>query len=317
MDIAAVGKASSRLLEALEKLSSSPGADLKSATGPSGQPDPELVRAFLDALEGTGGASSGLQGGAGGQGLSGPTALSDDGPGGLPLHGGPEAMPGVAPDIGPEAASGIGSDTRPDAVRGKAASGGIEDGHDPTRPDMPDATGMPNGTGATDKTGATYHVDDAARRAGVEEMGRASSPGETSPGEFTASGEPATVPTSSGEQPSAVSERASSPDAMAPGETPTSPQGADRPHAPDGVRTSSEVPGTGHESGAGRGTSGAEDPLRELARLVERVATGQPTPTELYRLQYMVGMLRLQASSGTQVSQQATQGLESLLKQQG
>lgn len=309
MDIAAVGKASSRLLEALEKLSSSPGADLKSATGPSGQPDPELVRAFLDALEGTGGASSGLQGDAGGQGLSGPTALSDDGPGGLPLHGGPEAMPGVAPDIGPEAASGIGSDTRPDAVRGKAASGGIEDGHDPTRPD---ATGVPDGTGATDKTGTTYHVDDAARRTGVEEMGRASSPGETSPGEFTASGEPATVPTSSGEQPSAVSARASSP-----GETPTSSQGADRPHAPDGVRTSSEVPGTGHESGAGRGTSGAEDPLRELARLVERVATGQPTPTELYRLQYMVGMLRLQASSGTQVSQQATQGLESLLKQQG
>lgn len=303
MDIAAVGKASSRLLEALEKLSSSPGADLKSATGPSGQPDPELVRAFLDALEGTGGASSGLQVDAGGQGLSGPTAQSDDGSGGLPLHGGPEAMPGVAPDIGPEAASGIGSDTRPDAVRGKAASGGIEDGHDPTRPD---ATGMPDETGATGKTGATYHVDDAARRAGVEEMGRASSPGE-----FTASGEPATVPTSSGEQPSTVSARASSPDAA------PSPQGADRPHAPDGVRTSSEVPGTGNESGAGHGTSGAEDPLRELARLVERVATGQPTPTELYRLQYMVGMLRLQASSGTQVSQQATQGLESLLKQQG
>lgn len=314
MDIAAVGKASSRLLEALEKLSSSPGADLKSATGPSGQPDPELVRAFLDALEGTGGASSGLQVDAGGQGLSGPTALSDDGSGGLPLHGGPEAMPGVAPDIGPEAASGIGSDTRPDAVRGKAASGGIEDGHDPTRPDatgVPDGTGGTDRTGATDKTGATYHVDDAARRAGVEEMGRASSPGETSPGEFTASGEPATVPTSSGEQPSTVSARASSPDAA------PSPQGADRPHAPDGVRTSPEVSGTGNESGAGHGTSGAEDPLRELARLVERVATGQPTPTELYRLQYMVGMLRLQASSGTQVSQQATQGLESLLKQQG
>ncbi len=314
MDIAAVGKASSRLLEALEKLSSSPGADLKSATGPSGQPDPELVRAFLDALEGTGGASSGLQGGAGGQGLSGPTALSDGGPGGLPLHGGPEAMPGVAPDIGPEAASGIGSDTRPGAVRGKAASGGIEDGHDPTRPDatgVPDATG---GTGATDKTGTTYHVDDAARRTGVEEMG----PGETSPPspDAMSSGEPPTSPTSSDEQPSAVSNRASSPDAMAPNAAPP-PQGADRPHAPDGVRTSSEVPGTGHESGAGRGTSGAEDPLRELARLVERVATGQPTPTELYRLQYMVGMLRLQASSGTQVSQQATQGLESLLKQQG
>ena len=260
------------------------------------------------------GASSGLQVDAGGQGLSGPTGLADGGPGGLPLHGGPEAMPGSWPGTMPEAASGIGSDTRPDAVRGKAASGGIEDGHDPTRPDMPDATGMPNGTGgtgATDKTGATYHVDDAARRAGVEEMGRASSPGETSPGEFTASGEPATVPTSSGEQPSTVSARASSPDAA------PSPQGADRPHAPDGVRTSSEVPGTGHESGAGRGTSGAEDPLRELARLVERVATGQPSPTELYRLQYMVGMLRLQASSGTQVSQQATQGLESLLKQQG
>lgn len=312
MDIAAVGKASSRLLEALEKLSSSPGADLKSATGPSGQPDPELVRAFLDALEGTGGASSGLQVDAGGQGLSGPTGLSDGGPGGLPLHGGPEAIPDIPPDawpdvgfdVGPgampEAASGIGSDTRPDAVRGKAASGGIDDGHDPTRPDMPDATGMPNGTdgtGATGKTGATYHVDDAARRAGVQEM----RPDETSPA-----------------SPDAMSPDAMSPaEVTAPGETPTPPQGADRPHAPDGVRTSPEVSGTGNESGAGHGTSGAEDPLRELAQLVERVATGQPTPTELYRLQYMVGMLRLQASSGTQVSQQATQGLESLLKQQG
>ena len=184
---------------------------------------------------------------------------------------------------------------------------------------MPDATGMPNGTGATDKTGATYHVDDAARRAGVQEM----RPGETSPDEFTASGEPTTSPTSPGEQPVTVGERASSANAMSPaevtssGEPGLSSQGADRPHASDGVRTSPEVSGTGNESGAGHGTSGAEDPLRELARLVERVATGQPSPTELYRLQYMVGMLRLQASSGTQVSQQATQGLESLLKQQG
>lgn len=60
-----------------------------------------------------------------------------------------------------------------------------------------------------------------------------------------------------------------------------------------------------------------DDSLRELTRLIERVGGGNASAAELYRLQYLVGMLRVQATGGTQLSQQVNQGFESLLKQQG
>lgn len=60
-----------------------------------------------------------------------------------------------------------------------------------------------------------------------------------------------------------------------------------------------------------------DDSIRELARLLERVGGGNASVAELYRLQYLVGMLRVQATGGSQLSQQVNQGFESLLKQQG
>ena len=55
----------------------------------------------------------------------------------------------------------------------------------------------------------------------------------------------------------------------------------------------------------------------ELARLLERVGGGNASATELYQLQFLVGMLRVQATGGAKLSQQVNQGFESLLKQQG
>ena len=51
MDLGSVSSLASRLLSALEKTGTSSGAELRSDFGPSGQPDPELVRAFERALE--------------------------------------------------------------------------------------------------------------------------------------------------------------------------------------------------------------------------------------------------------------------------
>lgn len=40
------------------------------------------------------------------------------------------------------------------------------------------------------------------------------------------------------------------------------------------------------------------------------------SPSELYRLQFHVAMLRIQAEAGSQVTQKATQGMDSLLRHQ-
>ena len=57
--------------------------------------------------------------------------------------------------------------------------------------------------------------------------------------------------------------------------------------------------------------------IRDRARLLERVGGGNASATELYQLQFLVGMLRVQATGGAKLSQQVNQGFESLLKQQG
>ena len=57
--------------------------------------------------------------------------------------------------------------------------------------------------------------------------------------------------------------------------------------------------------------------MQELARLLERVGGGNASATELYQLQFLVGMLRVQSTGGAKLSQQVNQGFESLLKQQG
>ena len=56
---------------------------------------------------------------------------------------------------------------------------------------------------------------------------------------------------------------------------------------------------------------------RTACRLLERVGGGNASAAELYQLQFLVGMLRVQATGGAKLSQQVNQGFESLLKQQG
>ncbi len=61
------------------------------------------------------------------------------------------------------------------------------------------------------------------------------------------------------------------------------------------------------------------DMLNELARLLEQTSQTHAVigPQELFRVQYLVGMLNAQAKAGIQTSQQTTQGMESLLRQSG
>ncbi len=58
-----------------------------------------------------------------------------------------------------------------------------------------------------------------------------------------------------------------------------------------------------------------QTPENRTARLPE-TETPFPSPSELYRLQFQVAMLRLQADTGSKVNQQAAQGLDSLLRNQ-
>ncbi len=57
--------------------------------------------------------------------------------------------------------------------------------------------------------------------------------------------------------------------------------------------------------------------VTELSQLLEKAGGGQISPVELYRIQYLVGMLKVEATGAVKVSQQTGQGFESLLKQQG
>jgi hypothetical protein len=58
------------------------------------------------------------------------------------------------------------------------------------------------------------------------------------------------------------------------------------------------------------------DSLQELESLT-RIADGELRPEELFRIQYLVGMLKIQTESSMQITQKTAQGFESLLKQQG
>lgn len=65
--------------------------------------------------------------------------------------------------------------------------------------------------------------------------------------------------------------------------------------------------------------SGEENPVRELGRLLEEVSRPGASigPEKLFRVQYLVGMLKVQVQTGLKTSQQASQGMESVLRQQG
>ena len=62
-----------------------------------------------------------------------------------------------------------------------------------------------------------------------------------------------------------------------------------------------------------------ENPARELGRLLEEFSSPGAIigPDALFRAQYLVGMLKVQAQAGLKTSQSASQGMENILRQQG
>lgn len=65
--------------------------------------------------------------------------------------------------------------------------------------------------------------------------------------------------------------------------------------------------------------AGPDDTLKELGQLLEQATQPGATlnPTDVYRMQYLVGMLKVQAQTGQKASQSVTQGMESVLRQSG
>ncbi|NLY41500.1 MAG: hypothetical protein GX055_07785 [Desulfovibrionales bacterium] len=57
--------------------------------------------------------------------------------------------------------------------------------------------------------------------------------------------------------------------------------------------------------------------IHELQHIFDRMNAGQLSAEDLFRMQYLIGMLKVQTESGLQASQKAAQGFDSLLKQQG
>lgn len=186
MDLGSVSSLASRLLTALEKTGVSGGLELRSDFGPSGQPDPELVRAFERALE--------------------------------------QPAESTSPYLS-----------------------------------APELTG----------TGGYYRPEATAQRVLIQE----------SNGIF-------------GIPPTQVSEAAS----------------IERPFilAPE-------------ETGSTAGTSRAApvDNKVELEEMLQRMNTETLRPEELFRVQYLVGMLKVHTQSGIQTSQKMAEGFDSLLRQKG
>ncbi len=81
---------------------------------------------------------------------------------------------------------------------------------------------------------------------------------------------------------------------------------ADMPHASDVQAVRAE-------------SSAEENPVRELGRLLDEFSRPGANigPDALFRAQYLAGMLRVQAQAGLKTSQSASQGMESVLRQQG
>ena len=71
--------------------------------------------------------------------------------------------------------------------------------------------------------------------------------------------------------------------------------------------------------GSSSATSPEGDQMRELVDLLGEIS--QPgaviSPDMLYRTQYLMGMLKMQMQAGMKTSQNASQGMENILRQQG
>jgi hypothetical protein len=107
-------------------------------------------------------------------------------------------------------------------------------------------------------------------------------------------------------------------------------RGTDAPEAPEKIADQSEGLRTAETDGfapreAADASAGPEAPrrgetgdgLRELHDILERMASGPLRAEDLFRMQYLVGMLKVQAESGMKASQKTTQGFDSLLRQKG
>ncbi len=257
LDIAGLGSSPTKLLEALEKLGVSKGADLRSSVGPGGSPDAELVKAFEDALN----------------------------------------MP--------------------------------QEGNLSVEGEIPGEMSGPARESVTN-TSAVEAPDEriVERNAGVDQAEWPASPAEKEPDEIRGRLDPGPAERIPGD----AILRYERPEIRSDVVT-----GTENAFPPDSLRGSGESSeGTGGMQRIGEkevspaadvsvegkklpefSDSGGNDNIQELARLLEEVTRGNTSAMELYRLQYLVGMLQVQASSGMKVSQQAEQGIESLLKQQG
>lgn len=60
-----------------------------------------------------------------------------------------------------------------------------------------------------------------------------------------------------------------------------------------------------------------KDILQELSELVEKSSDGSMNHADLYRIQYIIGMLKAESTAGQKFSQGLSKGFESVLKQQG
>ncbi len=204
MELGSVANLASRLLAALEKTGISSGAELRSDFGPSGQPDPELVRAFEEALE-----------------------------------GGSESVSPGTPGIDDTA----GSNEQPPADVQPAEETQLR------------TEGLPEGPQAMEAPEAPEKIADQS-----EGLRTADTNG-FAPRE------------------AAATDAAPQPDA------------------------SSRVEGS--------------DGLRELENILGRIESGQLRAEDLFRMQYLAGMLKVHAESGMKASQKMAQGFESLLRQKG
>lgn len=171
-------------------------------------------------------------------------------------------------------------------------------------------TGPEKAEGGQDVSGPARAVSDTDWQPGYRGPGVAAVPPEPGPAER--------MPPLDGV------ERAGRPDGRTgrPGETPLglSPEVSE----PQGVRRPGESPAmerrTGETGVVPEGSpTGPDDPLKELGRLLEQIS--QPgaalQPTDVYRMQYLVGMLKVRAQAGQKASQGMTQGMESVLRQSG
>lgn len=204
MELGSVANLASRLLAALEKTGVSSGAELRSDFGPSGQPDPELVRAFEEAME------------------RGPEPVSQG-------------------SSGTDDATGLYEQPQIDVQ--------------PTEETQLRTEAVPSGTQAMDAPEAPEKIADQSEGLRTAET-NGFAPREA-----------------------AATDAAPQPDA------------------------SSRVE--------------ASDGLRELENILGRIESGQLRAEDLFRMQYLAGMLKVHAESGMKASQKMAQGFESLLRQKG